>query len=292
MPAKYFRTTSPTPAPAISIVTPSFEQGRFIERTIASVVRQRYPALEYVVQDGGSTDETLDILRRSSGYLARCASSSDAGQADAINRGFEGTTGEIMGWLNADDLSLPGALSYVASYFDRHPGADVVYGQRILIDEHDREIGRWILPGHSATALMVADYVPQETMFWRRRVWDAAGAHVDSSLHYALDWDLLLRFHQAGACIVRLPRFLGAFRVHARQKSAFTAAIAAESGLLRERAAGRRLDVDEVIRVLRPYLLRHVVLHTAWRLAAAARFPSQDAAVDLRPLPPYGESEE
>ena len=107
VPATYLLVAPPDPAPKISIVTPSFEQGRFLERTVYSVVSQGYPSLEYVVQDGGSSDETVAVLRRFERLLTAWRSEPDGGQADAINRGFEQTTGEIMGWLNSDDLLLP-----------------------------------------------------------------------------------------------------------------------------------------------------------------------------------------
>ena len=219
VPASYFKADIPAPAPTISIVTPSFAQGRFIERTVHSVLEQNYPALEYFVQDGGSTDETLEILRRYDARLSGWASEPDEGQADAINRAFSRTSGELMGWLNSDDMLLPGALAYVAGYMTAHPEVDVVYGNRVIVDESDGQIGLWILPRHDDRVLTFVDFVPQETLFWRRSIWEAVGGRVDPAFGYALDWDLLLRFREAGATMVRLPRFLGAFRVHAEQKT-------------------------------------------------------------------------
>ena len=262
LPEKYLWTTPPLPAPTISIVTPSFEQGAYLERTIRSVLNQNYRALEYVVQDGASSDETLEILRRLDPLLDGWRSEPDEGQADAINRGFARTSGEIMAWLNSDDLLLPGTLAYVARYFAAHPGVDVVYGNRVMIDEHDRQIGVWILPAHDDGALMLADFVPQETLFWRRRIWDRIGGRVDSDFKFALDWDLLLRFRAAGATIVRLPRFLGAFRVHAQQKTTVDNVVGLEEcDALRSRVHGRVLPIDEVGRRLRPYLMRQMAVH-------------------------------
>ena len=149
---------------------------------------------------GGSSDETVSVLRRFEPLLRSWRSEPDDGQADAINRGFAETTGEIMAWLNSDDLLLPGTLAYVAQYFAKHPEVDVVYGNRIMIDDDDGQIGSWILPAHDDHALTLADYVPQETLFWRRRIWDAAGGSVDTSFAFAIDWDLLLRFRAAGRC--------------------------------------------------------------------------------------------
>jgi hypothetical protein len=123
-----------------------------------------------------------------------------------------------MMFLNADDVLMPGALPFVLDYFAAHPTVDAVYGHRVLIDEHGDEIGRWFTPRAGAHELPMHDLVPQETLFWRRRMWDRAGG-IDSAFQYALDWDLLLRFAAAGANIARVPWFLGGFRVHSEQKT-------------------------------------------------------------------------
>lgn len=285
MPAKYLREQAPSPAPGVSIVTPSYQQGRFLGRTLYSVVNQGYPALEYVVEDGGSTDETLDVLQRFGPLLTRWRSEHDDGQADAINRGFAGSSGEIMAWLNSDDLLLPGSLAYVARFFADNPDVDVVYGNRIMIDENDAQIGTWILPPHDDLALTLADHIPQETIFWRRRIWEAAGGHVDPSFSYALDWDLLLRFRDAGARMVRLPRYLGAFRVHNEQKSMIDwDAGLVECALLRERVHGRPVSTEEVLTRLRPYLVRHVLAHTG--RCAVEKLPIRRVSVSTESGPP------
>jgi len=267
VPAWYLETRSPSQAPTITIVTPSYQHGRFLDRTIYSVVGQEYPALEYVVQDGGSSDQTLEVLRRFDGLLTRWASEEDSGQADAINRGFRETTGEIMAWLNSDDLLLPGSLAYVAHFFVAHPEADVVYGHRLMINENDGEIGAWVLPRHDDLALTLEDFVPQETLFWRRRLWEAVGGRVDPGFEYALDWDLLLRFREVGANMVRLPRYLGAFRVHDAQKTTVSHGLGLdECARLRQRVHGRNLSIEEVQERKTPYLLRHLLIHTRQRL--------------------------
>jgi glycosyltransferase involved in cell wall biosynthesis len=267
IPARYLRTRAPQRAPTITIATPSYQHGRFLERTIYSVVSQQYPALEYVVQDGGSTDETLDVLRRFDSLLTRWVSEVDKGQADAINRGLENTTGEIMAWLNSDDMLLPGSLAYVARFFVAHPEVDIVYGHRLMVDENDREIGIWVLPRHDDLALTLEDFVPQETLFWRRSLWNAVGGYVDPSFRYALDWDLLLRFRDAGANMVRLPRYLGAFRVHDVQKTTASHALGVdERARLHQRVHGRTVSAEEMLTQLGPYLLRHMLIHTRQRL--------------------------
>jgi FkbM family methyltransferase len=279
LPTHYFRVPMPDPAPMISVVTPSFAHGRFIERTLWSVLDQGYPALEYFVQDGGSTDETLEILQRYGDRLSGWVSEPDGGQADAINRGFARTTGEIMAWLNSDDLLLPGSLAYVAAFFAAHQAVDVVYGHRVMIDDCDGRIGAWIMPRHDDRALTLADFVPQETLFWRRRIWDQVGGGLDLDFGYALDWDLLLRFREAGAKMERLPRFLGAFRVHDAQKTLAAHPLGeVEMARLRERVHGRSLSIAEVNDGLRPYLRRHVVLHLRQRVVdrlPKARAPIQ-----------------
>ena len=209
--------------PQLAIVTPSYGQERFIESTMLSILNQNYPRLRYVVQDGGSKDRSAAIIARYATRLHHWESVRDQGQADAVRKGFlhlESSLGpdDIMAWLNSDDLIAPRALRYVAEYFATHPEVDVIYGHRIIIDPEDSDVGRWVMPRHDAPSLEWIDYIPQETMFWRKSAWDKAGG-IDPSFQFALDWDLLARFHRAGCLIKRVPYFLGCFRVHAEQKT-------------------------------------------------------------------------
>ena len=178
-PTHYYNVATLSVVPKISIVTPSYNQSVFLERTLKSVLEQSYPDLEYLVQDGGSTDDTVTVLKRYDDRLTGWTSCADKGQANAINIGFSKSSGEIMAWLNSDDILLPGTLFYVADYFTRHPDVDVVYGHRILIDENDQDIGRWMMPPHDDQVISWADFIPQETMFWRRRIWEKAGGHIN-----------------------------------------------------------------------------------------------------------------
>jgi glycosyltransferase involved in cell wall biosynthesis len=205
--------------PKISVVIPSYNQGLFLERAVESLICQNYPGLEILVVDGGSTDGSREILERYSSHLDYWCSEPDRGQTNGLNKGFERSRGEIMGWLNSDDQLVPGALQRIAYFFSIHLDVDVVYGHRILINEDDMEIGRWTLPPHDSRVLNWADYIPQETLFWRRRLWNRIGAKLDERFQFAMDWDLLLRFRDAGAKMVRLPSFMGLFRVHERQKT-------------------------------------------------------------------------
>jgi len=268
LPRSYAHVGPPADPPTISIVTPSFNQDEYVGATIASVLDQGYPRLEYVVQDGGSRDSSPEIIRRHAARLTRWESRRDNGQAHAINLGFVGTTGEIMAYLNSDDLLLPGSLAYVAAYFAAHPEVDVVYGHRVLVDEQGREIGRWVLPAHDDEALAYFDFVPQETMFWRRRAWDAAGGSMDESFQFALDWDLILRFRTAGMRFVRLPRFLGAFRVTETQKTTrWLASVGQrESQQLRARVLGRLPTRREVQRHFDDYVRRHMLVDKLYLL--------------------------
>ncbi len=268
IPAHYHKKTIlPTPV-TISIVTPSFNQGDYIEKTIQSVLNQEYPLLEYIVQDGGSTDQSVNTINRYTKNLKSFESKKDNGQTEAINLGFKHATGNIMAYLNSDDLLLPGTLHYVANYFATHPEIDAVYGHRIIIDKDDYEIGRWILPAHSDEVLSWADYIPQETLFWRRSLWDKIGSQLDESFKFAMDWDLLLRFRDAGAKFARLPRFLGAFRVHTHQKtsSAIHDIGIQEMERLIQRCHKRKVSTFEIRRQVKPYQRRHVLLHILYRL--------------------------
>jgi glycosyltransferase involved in cell wall biosynthesis len=256
LPSSYLNVPTLEQTPSISIVTPNLNQGAYIERTIRSVIDQDYPNLQYVVQDGLSKDESLDVIRKYENRIAHWESTKDSGQSNAINMGLQHTDGDIMAYLNSDDTLVPGSLHYVANYFNRHPEIDVVYGYRLLIDEQDKLINRWVLPAHDDAVLPWADYIPQETMFWRRRAWEAADRHVDESFHFAMDWDLILRFRAAGMRFARLPRFLGAFRITDSQKTNQLAATtgAHDIAKLRKRELGFVPSETQIGRVVRPYV--------------------------------------
>jgi glycosyltransferase involved in cell wall biosynthesis len=267
VPARYHRRPRLVNPPLISIVTPSYNQGAFLGQTVESVLGQGYPRLEYVVQDGGSTDETALVLDRYRDQLHHCEMRKDNGQSHAINLGFAHTSGELMAYLNSDDLLLPGALFAIAAYFERHPEVDVVYGHRVIVDELGRERGRWVLPPHDGAALTWADYIPQETLFWRRRIWEKVGG-IDESFRFAMDWDLLLRFQDAGAKFRRLGRFLGAFRVHESSKTvtAVNSAGMEEMDRLRRRCHGREVTPLEIQAHIKRYVWRHVCCNRLYRL--------------------------
>lgn len=203
--------------PTISIVTPSFNQAHFVVQTVRSVLLQRYPKLEYVMMDGGSTDGTVQALEPYRPWFHHYESAKDEGQADAIRRGFEHTTGEIMAYLNSDDVLAPGCFNFVAEYFRRHPNVDAIYSHRVIVNEKNIVIGYWILPRHKNRLMIRWDLIPQETCFWRRRLYEEVGG-VDASYRFAMDYDLFARFMLRGR-MRRVRRFLGAFRMHTDSKS-------------------------------------------------------------------------
>lgn len=262
IPKKYLRTKWRTQYPSISIVTPSLNQGVFIERTIESILMQNYQRLDYHIIDGGSKDATLNILGSLDKPSVSWCSEKDSGQANAINKGFRKTKGDIMAYINSDDVLLPGSLHYVAGFFFRNPKIDVVYGHRIIIDENDFEIGRWVMPRHDNEVLKWVDFIPQETLFWRRRIWEKAGGCIDEKYDFAMDWELILRFRKAGARFRRVPRFLGEFRCHSQQKTSKKIEKQGEIEMqqLRKRSIGHQADYEEINKNIRSYMNAHKLL--------------------------------
>jgi len=246
----------------ISIVTPVYNQARYISQTVESVLGQDYPALQYIVMDGGSTDGTVERLETYRNRLAHLHSGPDGGQAAAINAGMRLASGEVLAWINGDDIVLPGTLDVVAAYFESHPEIDVVYGHRIILDEEGRDIGRWVLPAHADAALDWADFVPQETLYWRRSAWEAVGGRLDESFAFAMDWDFLLRLRDSGARFARLPRYMGGFRVHPLQKTHAEIGTTGldEMGRIYRRTLGRVPSGTERALRLAPYVVRHAIL--------------------------------
>ena len=255
----------PANAPRIVMVTPSYNHARYLNATIESILGQNYPSLHYHIQDGASLDGTIDILESRGNSLSWC-SEPDSGQSQAINREFADTDSDIMAYLNSDDTLLPGTLAYVANIFLTRPDVDIVYGHRVFIDRDGLEVGRAVLPAHHAPTLRYADYIPQETMFWRRRVWQAVGP-IDENFHYALDWDFLLRAQEKGFKFVRLPRFLACFRIHDQQKTAATYAVGdREMRSLRLRSLGFSPTPLQIRRSIAPYVLRQIAYHWSYKL--------------------------
>ncbi|MFN3331743.1 MAG: glycosyltransferase family 2 protein [Caldilinea sp.] len=201
----------------ISIVTPSFNQGNFIEDTIRSVLEQDYPNVEHIVIDGGSTDNTLEILHRYDGRI-RWLSEPDEGQADAINKGLQMANGQILAYLNSDDSYLPGALKIVAESFATHPEVGLVYGDCYAVDQQGQQFG--LIKGrpfHVQRMIMRGEFVPQQAAFWSRRAMELVGVF-DFSLHFCMDHDFFIRIGQRFPALY-IAQPLANFRFHADSKT-------------------------------------------------------------------------
>jgi glycosyltransferase involved in cell wall biosynthesis len=206
------------PMPVISIVTPSYNQGEFIRQTIDSVLSQGYPRLDYQVWDGGSTDGTLAILK-SFGEGLRWHSEPDRGQAQAINKGWAKAEGEILAWLNSDDMLCPGALNQAGAYFNEHPEVDILYGECDCMDRNGTVLMRYPTEPFDFRKLVLntINYIPQPATFIRKRVLDKIG-RLDETLSYVMDFDYWLRAGIEHHFAV-LPARLAKLRIHPNAKS-------------------------------------------------------------------------
>jgi glycosyltransferase involved in cell wall biosynthesis len=200
----------------VSIVTPSLNQAPFLGAAIESVLSQDYPRIEYLVVDGGSTDGTVDILRGHGGRL-RWLSEPDAGQTAAVNKGFRLTTGEIIGWLNSDDLYVPGAVRAAVTYLDQHPDIDVVYGDADHIDGAGRIVDAYPTEPFDLGRLRETCFICQPAAFFRRRLIDRVGL-LDESLYCGMDYEFWIRAGRRGR-LGYLPVRLALSRLHSGAKT-------------------------------------------------------------------------
>ncbi len=288
------------PLPKISVVTPSLDQARWLEQALVSVQQQPGVAIEHIVIDGGSRDGSLAIIERHRARLAHAVSEPDAGQFDAVNKGFARATGEIMGWLNADDVYLPGALTTVAEIFAAFPQIDWLTTRcPIGMTEQGALIPGYRVRGYDGAGFYRGDFLPgagwpaigciqQESTFWRRRLWERAGGGLDASLRNAGDFELWARFFaHAPLCSVAVP--IACFRNNPNQKTVTiagnyvreAAAVLARHGRTRPAAWRHRLALTLRHQLPRP--LHHAAArlglirtapaahydweHRAWRLA-------------------------
>jgi glycosyltransferase involved in cell wall biosynthesis len=202
----------------ITIVTPSFNQGRFIRDTIESVLSQNYDNLEYIVIDGGSTDETIEILEEYKDRLYYI-SEPDGGQSDAINKGFKIATGDVVAWLNSDDTYEPGAVAAAATYFAENPNTALLYGEGYIIDESAQKLKRFenTIDFNLWMLIYVWDYIMQPTAFFRKSALEEVG-YLDPRLHWTMDWDLWLKL-SLQYDVAFLPIFLANSREYNQTKT-------------------------------------------------------------------------
>jgi len=204
--------------PLVSIITPSFNQARYIEATIQSVLTQDYPHIEYIIVDGGSKDGTVEVIKKYEGRIGWWVSEQDKGQTDAINKGFARARGQILAWLNSDDTYEPGAISNAVKYLMEHPEVGMVYGDCNFINEDGRVIGRFDSAQTSYRLLRQGyAHIPQQTMFLRAELWKQVGP-LDPSFYFAMDYDLWTRL-AAHTELKYIPQTWANFRLHTSGKT-------------------------------------------------------------------------
>lgn len=267
----------------VSIITPSYNQAKYIEETILSVRNQDYPFIEHLVIDGGSTDGTLDILRKYEDRLT-WISESDRGQADAINKGFRRAKGEILAWLNSDDAYVPGTIRTVVEHFRSHPQDNFIYGDALAINEQGREYGirTHVKQGGLDELVNELDFIVQPASFWRAEVWRECG-ELDESLRYNLDYEYWMRVAQWHP-LHYIPVLLARERLYAQAKT-FRGAI---ERLEETAAVARRHGGNGLPRIYRApaaasYLLR--AGQSAWKGQWSLAHDDVNKALALHPPP-------
>lgn len=199
----------------ISIITPSFNQAQFLEQTILSVISQNHPGLEYIIIDGGSKDKSVEIIKKYEGPLAYWLSEKDSGQSEAINKGLKKATGEIVGWLNSDDLYFPDTLKTVSEIFCENPDVDLIYGdvEDFYPDGKTKIYKNVFEPADFLTRVSIH----QPSVFWRKKLHDKIG-YLDESLHYLMDYDLWMRIFLNHKTL-KTNKILSRFRIHDKSKT-------------------------------------------------------------------------
>ncbi len=247
----------------VSILTPSFNQARYLEATIQSVLSQDYPRIEYTVVDGGSTDGSVDVIRKYADQIAWWVSEKDRGQTDAINKGFARATGEIFAWLNSDDTYQPGAVSAAVNYLQAHPEVGLVYSDCNYINEEGRVIGKFPAAQTDLKRLRRGYvHIPQQTMFFRADLWKRVGP-LDPSFYFAMDYDLWTRVAARAELKYLAGQMWANFRIHTSGKT-----IAADERCWPEMLRVHYRDGGGFFSVIvaKYYLRRLIAPLWAWRL--------------------------
>lgn len=204
--------------PLVSIITPSYNQSRFLEQTMRSVLEQDYPNIEYIVMDGASTDGSLEVIQRYQHKLSYWESVPDKGQTDAINKGFARATGDILAWLNSDDLLLPGAVSAAVKQLQSHPEVGMVYGDTIFVNADGEKIGKFAAAQTDLKRLQRGYvHIPQQASFFRVDLWRKVGP-LDPTFYFAMDYDLWVRLARL-APLLYVPELWACFRLHGDTKT-------------------------------------------------------------------------
>jgi glycosyltransferase involved in cell wall biosynthesis len=221
--------------PKISVVTPTYNQVQYIEATIRSVLDQGYPNLEYIIIDGGSTDGTVEVIEKYSEHLAHWVSEPDEGQTDALIKGFDRASGDILCWLNSDDLFEVRALQDVAEIFIQHSDWQVVYGDELAIDVDGRPFAiRKEIPYYRFIWMYDHNYIPQSSTFWRRGIYEQVGG-LDPKMELSMDFYLWARFTEL-TTLHHVPRVWSRFRYHPEAKTfRLRAKMLEEDALIRSR---------------------------------------------------------
>jgi glycosyltransferase involved in cell wall biosynthesis len=203
----------------ISIITPSYNQSRFLERTILSIINQNYSNLEYIIIDGGSTDNSVEIIKKYENEITYWISEKDKGQSDAINKGMRKATGDIVCWINSDDILLPGALTKIAKLANNNPDCDIFMGRTIRIDDNDKITFFNITPKMTPFFYKRGVFFfAQQSWFWKRSIFDTVG-YLNIERHACMDMDFFMRQLQAGFKIAFTPKHLGAMRIYTGTKT-------------------------------------------------------------------------
>lgn len=204
--------------PKVSIITPSYNQGQYLEETIRSVLAQDYPNLEFIIVDGASKDNSVEIIHKYESHLAWWVSEKDQGHADALNKGFAHATGDIFAWINSDDTYEPGAVAEAAAFLTAHPEVGMVYGDANLIDHSGQVIGKFAAKQTSYRQMLRGSvHIPQATTFYRADLWRQLGP-LDLSLFFAFDFNMWVKFAKVSE-VRYVPRLWANFRLHEAGKS-------------------------------------------------------------------------